>query len=444
MQESSIPLTVFRPETFYRWLFRQWHRPGGLSQASCEALSQIHSFLAQDGPQQAPTNSVRHLLTVVDCAVVLLALADEDFGQFIDWVLEQPFPEGVTPPAMPIDHGALDVSLAKLRQQLARHYDQERIWPNHGMRPLLSEALDAACQAEKAVLLAQSVVAVSQRERAAQQTHDGVDRCLLCVEHFLELLVEFAAVVARYAQVADVEEQRSWLKQAGIDLTQDDTRISWNSKQQTLQTIRKKIETRDQAPEGWEHLWATLLQMMDHFRDSSPKRCGLKHLDELRLHRNSVHHAGHTLAKARSIPTAYQEAIPGIRAAVSSLQTSSQDLLPGRARILEYRRDYTGGIELALALEDHRLVTLRYVHERDAYLISGIALGKLSNQLAFAPGEQEYFIYPIPQADEQLIINALLLPSERPGEPIEKIRIRPEAIAVAPPVEFAEELVVGT
>lgn len=443
MEEQYIPLTVFGPEVFYRWLFRQWHKPDGLSQASCEALGQIHPFFAQDESQGAPINSVRHLLTVVDCAAVLFALADEDFSQFIDWALQQPFPEGIAQMAMSIGHDALDMSLTKLRQQLAKYYNQERIWPSHGLRPLLNEALDAACQAEKAMLLTQGVVSVLQRERAVQQTHDGVDRCLLYVEHFLELLIEFAAIVARYAQVADAEEQRSWLKQAGIGLTQDD-RITWNSKQQTLQTIRKKIETCDLAPEGWERLWAGLLQLMSHFRDGNPKQCGLKYLDELRVHRNSVHHAGHTLAKARSIPTAYHKAIPGIRAATANLQTSSQALLPGKAKILEYRRDYTGGVELVLAVEDRRLVILKYDHERDAVLISGIVLWKLPNQLVFAPGEQEYFLFPMPQVDEQLIVNALLLPSERPGEAIEKIRIRPEAIAAAPPAEFVEELVVET
>lgn len=443
MEEQYIPLTVFGPEVFYRWLFRQWHRSNGLSQASREALGQIHPFFAQDESQGAPINSVRHLLTVINCAAVLFALADEDFSQFIDWALQQPFPEGVAQTAMSIGHDDLDMSLAKLRQQLARYYNQERIWPSHGLRPLLNEALDAACQAEKAVLLAQGVVSVLQRERAVQQTHDGVDRCLLCVEHFLELLIEFAAIVARYARAADAEEQRSWLKQAGIGLTQDD-RITWNSKQQTLQTVRKKIETCDLAPEGWEHLWQNLRRLMDHFRDGTPKQDGLRYVDELRLHRNSVHHASRTLAKSKGIPTVYQEVIPGIRAAIASLQTSSQELLPGRAKILEYRRDYTGGVELVLAVEDRRLVILKYDHERDADLISGIALWKLPNQLVFAPGEQEYFLFPMPQVDEQLIVNALLLPSERPGEAIKEIRIRPEAIAVAPPAEFAEELVVET
>jgi len=300
MEEFHIPLNVLGPELFYHWLFRQWHKPNGLSQASYEALGQIHPSLTWDGSQSISQNSIRHLLTAIDCKAVLLALADEDFEQFVDWALSQPFPGG---PTIPIDHHALDISLAKLRQQLARYYDQERIWPRHGLRLLLGEALDAACQAEKAIALAQSAVTVPQRTRALQQVHDGVDRCLLCAEHFLELLVEFAAVVARQAEVCDDAEQKNWLKQAGIGLTVEDKRISWDSKQQTLQTIRKKIESREQAPEGWEHLWPDLLSLLNHFRDGNPKQDGLKYLDELRLHRNAVRHGGHTLDGAKGVPT---------------------------------------------------------------------------------------------------------------------------------------------
>lgn len=438
MEELYIPLTVFGPETFYRWLFRQWQRRNGLSQDSYDALSQIHPFLAPDGAEKVAPNSVRHLLTTIDCASVLMALEDNDFGCYIDWALQQPFPDGMARPAAPIDRFALDTSLAKLRQQLAQYCDQERIWPRHGLRPLLNEAWDAACQAEKAVLLTQSAITAPQRERAVQQTHDGIDRCLLCVEHFLEMLVEFATVVAGYAKVADQIEQSSWLKQAGVSLNQDDRHINWDSKQKTLQTIRRKIESRADPPEGWEHLWSDLLRLMGHFRDSNPKQGGLKHLDDLRLHRNSVRHAGHTLAKVKDIPAAYQEAIPGVRIAIAGLQ-SSQTLLPGKAKILEYRRDYTGGIELALALEDQRQTTLRYDHEQDAYLISGIELLKLSGQLVFASAEQEYFLYPMPSMDEHLVVNALLLPSARPTEMISTIKVKPEPISVPVPGEFKEE-----
>ncbi len=442
MDELRVPLTVFRPEVFYRWLFRQWHEADGLSQASRDALGEIHPFFARDKLPSASANSLQPLLTFVDCAKMLPALSDEDFDLFIDWALQQPWPEGVAQLEAPIDHTALDVSSASLRQQLVRYYDPERIWPRHGLRPLLDKAQDVACQAEKAVPLAHNAITLPQKERAVQQIHDGIDRCLLYVEHFLELLVEFLAVVAGYAGLADDQEQQKWLKRAGIGLTPEDKNIAWDTKQQELQKIRKKFEDLAQVPVGWEHLWSDLLRLISHFRDGNPKQPGLQHLTTLRDYRNSLRHAGHTLDDLKSIPTAYQKAIPGIRAAVAGLRENSQDLLPGRARILEYRRDYTGGVELLLTLEDRRLVVLRYDHEQDASLVSGIRLWDLPNRLVYAVGEQEYFLYPMPREDESLIVNALLLPSPRPGERTAEINVKREALIIVAPTEFIQVPVV--
>lgn len=72
MTVTEVPVPVFRPEVFYRWLYRQWHKPGGLGQASREAISEIHPLFAQS---ESPT-STRHLLTVVDCAAMLMALTE--------------------------------------------------------------------------------------------------------------------------------------------------------------------------------------------------------------------------------------------------------------------------------------------------------------------------------------------------------------------------------
>lgn len=443
MEVTEIPLVVFRPEVFYRWLYQQWHRPGGLSQASREAISEIHPLFTQNEFHV----STRHLLTVVDCAAVLTAVTEEDFVSFIDWALDQSFsfPPGVERPGVPIGHNDLDISPSKLRQQLARSYDQERLWPRQGFRPLLSEALSAASQAEKAMQLTTSAVTVPQRERAARQTHDGIDRSLLCAEHFLERVIEFVAVSASACTLEGVDEIRlaAWLKQAGIGLSQEreDRRVSWGSKQQCLQEICNIFEARESASEYWGHFWPDLLRLLRHFRDGNPPQEGLRLLKELQHHRNAVRHASHTLVQARTIPLSYREAIPGIREAIEQLLKSSSPLLPTMTKIVEYRRDFTGAVELLLTTEDRRLITLRYDHEEDAGLISGLRLPDLPGQLVFASQEQEYFLFPPPPDDVHLVVNALLLPSERPKEPANPIKIRQPEIAA--PAEFKEEATVA-
>lgn len=437
MEITTIPLVVFRPEVFYRWLYRQWHKSGGLSQASREAISEIHPLFAQNEFH----TSTRHLLTVVDCAAVLMAVTEEDFISFVDWALDQSFafPPGADKPTIPIGHHDLDISPARLRQQLARYYDQERLWPRQGFRPLLNEALSAASQAEKAMHLTSSAVTVPQRERAARQTHDGIDRSLLCAENFLERVIEFVAIAASASRVEGVDEERvlTWLKQAGIGLTSEDRRINWNSKQQCLQTIRNAFVNQTPAPESWEHFWEDLLKLLNHFRDGNPPAAGLYLLRELQQHRNAVRHASHTLLQAKTIPLSYKNAIPKIRWAIEELLSSSSSFLPAMAKIVEYRRDFTGAVELLLTTEERRLIVLRYDHEDDAQSISGLKLSDLPGRLVFASQEQEYFLFPPPADDTHLVVNALLLPSERPKEPVNLIRVRLPEIAV--PAEFKEE-----
>jgi len=47
----------------------------------------------------------------------------------------------------------------------------------------------------------------------------------------------------------------------------------------------------------------------------------------------------------------------------------------------------------------------------------------------------------MPQADEQLVVNVLMIPSARPGEPIPEIAVQPEATAIPMPIEFTEEAI---
>ncbi|MDW8318514.1 MAG: hypothetical protein RMN53_11825 [Anaerolineae bacterium] len=437
MAVTQIPLFVFRPELFYRWLYRQWHKRNGLGQASRQALSQIHHLFTENEFHV----STSHLLTVVNCAAALTALTEEDFISFVDWALEQPFPAGVDKPAVPIGHDDLAISPARLRQQLAQYYDQERLWPRQGFRSLLSEALSAASQAEEAMHLTTSAVTVPQRQRAVRQTHDGIDRSLLCAEHFLERVIEFAAASAAACKLNAVDDTKlvAWLKQAGIGLTQDkeERRISWDTKQQCLQAIRNAFEAQTPAPESWEHFWPDLLRLLSHFRHGNPSEEGFQLLDELRDRRNAVRHASYTLLEAKTIPSRYKDAIPKIHRAIEELLRSSSRLLPVMVKIVEYRRDFTGAVELVLTTEERRLTVLRYVHEADAASISGLKLSDLPGRLVFASQEQEYFLFPPPANDVHVVVNALLLPSERPKEPVNSITIRQPQIAV--PVEFREE-----
>lgn len=117
---------------------------------------------------------------------------------------------------------------------------------------------------------------------------------------------------------------------------------------------------------------------------------------------------------------------------------SSVPLLPTMTRMAEYRRDFTGAVELLLTTEDRRLITLRYDHEEDAAFISGIRLPDLPNRLVFASQEQHWFFFPSPPEDTNLVVNALLLPSERVYEPLNAIGIRRETVVPAQFMEQAE------
>ncbi len=249
------------------------------------------------------------------------------------------------------------------------------------------------------------------------------------------------AITANACKLKGVDETKleDWLKHAGIGLTdkKEDRGIDWNTKQQRLQTIRNAFEDQTQAPESLEHFWPDLLRLLNHFRQGNPSQEGFQLLDELRVSRNAVRHASHTLLQAKSIPVRYQEAVPKIRWAIEGLLRSSSPLLPVMTKIVEYRRDFTGAVELLLTTEERRLITLRYDHEGDADSISGLKLSDLSGRLMFASQEQEYFLFPPPADDTHLVVNALLLPSERPREPVNLIRIRLPEITV--PTEFEEE-----
>gem|GEM_PF-5687014 len=376
-------------------------------------------------------DSVNHLLITLEYTKALQALSLNDFENFIDWALEQPYPIGWQKPPIAIDHRGLDISSSALQQLLTIRYDPNRLWPWHGFRPLLNEAKQAICQADELLPLAESSVHYVQRIRASQQVHDGLDRSLLCIERFLELIFEFFAKVAFYYGTANEDDLKAW----GDELSEAD----WNKKQQRLQTVFKRFEGIQPDDTGFRSICDDLLALVQDFRDKKPVQEGYRLLDELRCHRNHIRHTKYTLHEGRGVPLTYQIEIPNIRLKIQSLLDGYDMFLPQIAKIISYSQDYTGCFELNLALENQRIIGLRYSNEDEVRELSSINPSLLSSQLIFCQKEYEFFLFPPVEDGNNLTANRLLLSRIEIKDPYGTVGVKPEYKDVEITQGFTEE-----
>lgn len=211
MDGSAVPLQIFGPEALHRWLYMQWYSYPGLTEETKVALQNTHNqlqFLKQ------PKDVEGHILTVVDYVKILQALSLEDFVRFIDWSLvEHPFPPQWKRPPVLIDHEGLDIPLVALRQRLFACFTLDELWPKEGFRPLLHKAEEMIHLAQGSVIFADTSIHHIERIKAGRDVHDGLDRSLLYVERFLELLVEFFALLAFHVERANLDDIDRWLKE---------------------------------------------------------------------------------------------------------------------------------------------------------------------------------------------------------------------------------------
>ena len=187
------------------------------------------------------------------------------------------------------------------------------------------------------------------------------------------------------------------------------------------------------APFGWESLWEDIHRLIES--------CGFKQgddgkwyatddlmqiLDSLRDLRNIVRHAPSTLQEDQRIPEAYINSTPKIRANLLNLWRliNENSAIPQVAKVLEYSSDCYGGTEFTLALENKRVVRVRYVYDWDKDRLAYRA----EESLALAQKEFEFFIFPSPRSEEHLLINPLLIRRDYIYRELGCIDLREEAL----------------
>jgi len=446
MEERRVPLQIFGPKALYHWLFHEWENLGNTSRNALRL--QAHTTLSSATDEE----QLRKLATAFEYERILAALIDEDFKQFIEWALnaepEELGLEGWSRLGIPLSLNDLDIEYQELRQLLILKFARERIWPRQGFRPLIQEALDAANQATDALAFADPNMHLLKRWEAIRRVHDGLDRALLCVERFLDLLLEFLALLVLDQGWAQIDEVAKWLASIKVRVPESEypeqDKVekwerelgTWGKKRLILgnEIVGKLKEGFKSAPEDWGLLWENLYHLVES--------CGFEKeddkwhptgklmviLDNLRELRNIIRHAPSTLQESQRIPEDYIKATPKIRENLQKLwqMVNEKPIIPEIAKILSNSSDCYGGTNLTLALETRRVVTICYVHSMDR---EALAKKAEEGNLALAQKEYEFFLFPPPGREAHLLINHLLLRRDYTYRELGALNIREEVVA---------------
>ena len=421
MKEFKVPLQIFGPKALYRWLFHEWE---SLEKTFKNVLWLLHT--QTDLPDTMGEKQLMKLATTFEYERMLTALTEEEFKQFIEWALDyeqgELWPEGWPRPPIPLGLNDLDTDIQKLRQLLVLTFAKERIWPREGFRPLIQEALNAANQAMEALAFADPNISLLKRREAFRYVHNGLDRALLCAERFLDLLLEFLALVILQLGWATLDEAENWFAAIGVRISEHSggRTMPWHKKQRVLAVELGKfwedLEAKKfrLAPPSYESFWSDLHLLLsscgfEQGDDGKWYATGdlMQILDNLRNLRNVARHTSSTLQESRQIPEAYINATPEIRENLLKLWRfiSESDAIPQIAKVLEFSSDCYGGTEFTLALENRRVVRARYVHDLDKNELARQA----ERNLALAQKDFEFFLFPSPKPEEHLLINPLLI-----------------------------------
>jgi len=96
--------------------------------------------------------------------------------------------------------------------------------------------------------------------------------------------------------------------------------------------------------------------------------------------------------------------------------------IPQIVKILKQSSDCYGGVSFILALETGYLVEAQYVHTVDAKSLAKHA----EESLALSQEEYEFFLFPPPRSEQQVLVNPLLLRRDHIPRRLGSIKIRPE------------------
>lgn len=444
MKEFKVPLQIFGPQALCQWLFHEWD---SLESASKKALGLLHTQLAKLGGV-INGGQLAQLSTALEYERALTALADEDFRRFIEWALDSgPWPEGWSRPKIPLGLDDLDVEHQELRQLLILTFARERIWPRQGFRSLLQEAVDAAGRARNALGFAAPNIFSLKRYEAIRHVHDGLDRALLWAEQFLDLLLEFLALLVSHLGWASSEEVAKWIAAVGLKGKRPE---QWSRKQYILgvEIGTKFWEDLEAgifrvAPNRWEFLWENVCRLIklvkyEKYEDEKQWRWYPSGdlaiiLDRLREYRNFVRHSIFTLQESQGIPEAYIDVASKVCEDLQKLwrMVNEDTVIPQTAKILRYSIDCYGGIEFTLGLETQRIVIARYIHEMDSNILAKGA----KDSPALAQVEYEFFLFPSPKPEEHMLISPLLLRRTYTFRELGEVGIREEVLAIMKAIE---------
>lgn len=416
-QTNEIQLQAFGPSALYRWLYDSWDDLGKISNESKEAVRLLLQYSNRNGNN----DEIKRLATSFEYEQLIQAFTLDTFRAFVDSVIS-----GITNNTRSIDD--LELSPLALRRELSKSFRHSGIWPEQGFSTLLEEALEACAKAKDQLPRVSDLVHQVHRQQAVESVHDGMDRALLCVERFMEMVLEFLARLneraANESGAASPSNVQIWLENAGV-LPPSKRQPDWGMKEESIDQAAKDFPDRASCA-NWKHL-NPLWHLVDDCKKVKIKNpvTGRDEFDRkksgkfmlllwyLRQVRNPVRHASSTLQSAGDVPSAYRKATVNAYRILNLLcgYYWNRQATPALVKLLSYRQDCFGGVEITIATETKRTVVARYINQE---MVQTLGITKQPGELiSQANVSTEYFLFPAPTSKQHLLFHPLLIERTR-------------------------------
>lgn len=391
MLSGTYDIRKLGPYHFFDWLVSNWYKSDGISTDTKEAMKVI---TGQDEPD-------RYSVHCLDYEKMIFAIAEEDLVKFVHSRLEGI--EGFSLSISDLKYKGKPLTLSTLRAVLGCCFRREHIFPQQGLLTLLREASEAISAAKDALLVTNPDTNLIVKHQGTRAVHDGVDRAMVATERYLELLLEFLATLAREHFNGSQEQWKKWT---------DEIEKSWCRKEMALVGISKHLASQMSVEAIPMHIEQQVSQFSAYFlgcsknclevhcRETKEKKRGnchedagevLRLLSRLRLSRNNLRHASHTMNQGINLPKGYYEAVRSAYECLQKLIDIAYRQHPIVVKIASYQRDMYGHIDMLLATEEKRLITASFSSLVNTTRIQPSAIGTKLNV--------EFFLFPAPDRE---------------------------------------------
>lgn len=371
--KENIPISEFSPANFFKWLIQRWDDPEGITAASVNALKEL---LGQESPD-------RYSIHCLDFERLVSIIANEDLMNFVEYQLEQSrWQHSANDENISVRHQigfdkltykSATINPSLFKAILIKFFNRDLIYPSQGMFQILREVTEWVGEAESAFKdVSESTDAIIYH-KLSDIIHSKVDACLLALERYLELLIEFLATVSKtfcglgdqqWTKVMELNSATWWEKEKKIVYICD--YISKNSDSYANYQIPKKDDLLKLI-----NLMKGCMQecQEQHCKRNRPtgKECNcnnagtyLQQLSNLRKVRNDLSHTSNTLLNGTKLPSSYEKSVKSMLEYLKEMLKESNGLHPTIINLVSTQQDIYGRIELLLAHESRRLITARF------------------------------------------------------------------------------------